>query len=238
MARTGYAWWIDRFRALLTLVDRVRIDHFRGFVASWEVPWGAATAVGGRWVNGPGVALFEAVRSGLHVEQLPFVAENLGVITPDVEALRERFGLPGMAILQFAFGTDPQAPDFKPHNFPRNRVVYTGTHDNDTTVGWWTGEVEYSTRSRIDVATEREHARRYLGIVESDVHWAFVRAALASVADTAIVPAQDLLGLGSEARMNQPGTIGGNWRWRLLPGQLGDDIARKLAGMAETYDRV
>jgi 4-alpha-glucanotransferase len=175
---------------------------------------------------------------GLHTERLPFVAENLGVITPAVEALRERFELPGMAILQFAFGTDPQAPDFKPHNFPRNRVVYTGTHDNDTTLGWWTGDVGHSTRSSLDIVNEREHARRYLAITGSEVHWDFIRAALASVADTAIVPVQDLLGLGSEARMNEPGTIGGNWRWRMLPGQLSDDIAGRLALLAETYDRV
>jgi len=236
--RTGYAWWVQRFRALLDLVDRVRIDHFRGFEASWEVPRDAATAVQGRWVKGPGAALFEAVRSGLGVQRLPFVAENLGVITPEVEALRERFGLPGMAILQFAFGTDPQAPDFKPHNFPRNRVVYTGTHDNDTTMGWWTGEAEHSTRSSADISHEHEYARRYLDIDGPDVHWDFIRAVLASVADTAIVPAQDLLGLGSEARMNRPGTIGGNWRWRLLPEQLTSDVARKLRGMTETYERV
>jgi 4-alpha-glucanotransferase len=238
LERTGYAWWVQRFRALLELVDRVRIDHFRGFEASWEVPCDATTAVRGEWVKGPGAALFDAVRSGLRTERLPFVAENLGVITPEVEALREQFGLPGMAILQFAFGTDPQAPDFRPHNFPRNRVVYTGTHDNDTTIGWWTGEVGHSTRSDTDIATERDYARRYLGISGSDVHWDFIRAALASVADTAIVPAQDLLGLGSDARMNRPGTIGGNWRWRLLAGQFSDDIARKLAVMAETYERV
>ena len=151
LARTGYAWWVERFRALLDLVDRVRIDHFRGFEASWEVPYGATTAVRGGGRRDQARALFEAVRSGLQTERLPFVAENLGVITPEVEALRERFGLPGMAILQFAFGTDPQAPDFKPHNFPRNRVVYTGTHDNDTTLGWWTGDVGHSTRSSLDI---------------------------------------------------------------------------------------
>ena len=147
LGQTGYVWWIERFRALLALVDRVRIDHFRGFEASWEVPADATTAVRGEWVKGPGVSLFEAVQSALKTDRLPFVAENLGVITPEVEALRERLGLPGMAILQFAFGNDPQAPDFKPHNYPRNLVVYTGTHDNDTTVGWWTGAAGHSTRS-------------------------------------------------------------------------------------------
>ena len=238
LERTAYSWWIERCRSLLRLVDRVRIDHFRGFEASWEVPSEATTAVRGQWVKGPGAALFGAIRAALAVDQLPFVAENLGVITPEVEALRERFGLPGMAILQFAFGTDPQAPDFKPHNYPRNRVVYTGTHDNDTTLGWWMGESGHSTRSNTETAHEREHARRYLAFDDGEVHWEFIRAVLASVADTAIVPAQDLLGLGSEARMNRPGTIGGNWQWRLRSGQLTPEIAERLAIMAATYDRI
>jgi 4-alpha-glucanotransferase len=237
LEETGYAWWIARMRALLSLVDRVRIDHFRGFEAAWEIPAGATTAVRGEWVKGPGARLFDAMRSALDLAQLPFVAENLGVITPEVEALREQFGLPGMAILQFAFGTDPQAPDFQPHNYPRNRVVYTGTHDNDTTVGWWTGDAGHSTRSATDIERERAHVRRYLGVDGREVHWDFVRAVLASVADTAIVPAQDLLGLGSEARMNRPGTTGGNWRWRLRPGQLTAAIMGRLAEMSRTYDR-
>jgi 4-alpha-glucanotransferase len=238
LEQTGYAWWIERFRALLMQVDCVRIDHFRGFEASWEVPRDATTAVRGEWVKGPGVPLFEAVQSALALDRLPFVAENLGVITPEVEALRERFGLPGMAILQFAFGNDPQAPDFKPHNYPRNRVVYTGTHDNDTTVGWWTGAVGHSTRSDTELESERDLARRYLGLDRREVHWDFIRAVMASVADTAIVPVQDLLGLGSGARMNSPGTSSGNWRWRLLPGQLTLETARRLAEITETYDRV
>ena len=231
LGRTGYAWWIDRFQALLALVDRVRIDHFRGFEASWEVPGDAPTAVRGEWVKGPGASLFEAVQSALKTDRLPFVAENLGVITPEVEALRVRLGLPGMAILQFAFGNDPQARDFKPHNYPRNLVV-------DTTVGWWTGGAGHSTRPDSEIKNEREHARRYLGLDGREVHWEFIRAALASVADTAIVPAQDLLGLGSDARMNQPGASSGNWRWRLVPGQLTPDTSRKLAVTTETYDRV
>jgi 4-alpha-glucanotransferase len=238
LARTGYAWWVERFRSLLALVDVIRIDHFRGFEASWEVPASASTAIDGTWVKGPGAALFEDVRSALALEHLPFVAENLGVITPDVEALRQRFGLPGMAILQFAFGTDPQAPDFKPHNYQRNLVVYTGTHDNDTTVGWWTGAVGHSTRSDADIADERERATRYLGLDGREIHWEFIRAVMASVAGTAIVPAQDLLGLGSEARMNRPGSASGNWRWRLRPGQLTQDTMRRLGAMADTYDRV
>jgi 4-alpha-glucanotransferase len=238
LERTGYAWWIDRFRSLLALVDRVRIDHFRGFEAAWEIPAGATTAIRGEWVKGPGAALFEAVRSALSMDRLPFVAENLGVITPDVEALRERFGLPGMAILQFAFGTDPQAPDFKPHNYPRNRVVYTGTHDNDTTVGWWTGDAGHSTRSTTEIGDEREHARRYLGTDGREINWDFIRAVLASVADTAFVPVQDLLGLGSEARMNRPATIGRNWRWRLRSGELTPAIIQRLRVLTETYDRI
>jgi len=237
LERTGYRWWIERFRFLLALVDRVRIDHFRGFEASWEVPADASTAIRGEWVKGPGASLFEAVQVALNTERLPVVAENLGVITPEVEALREELGFPGMAILQFAFGNDAHADDFKPHNYPRNLVVYTGTHDNDTTVGWWTGAAGHSTRSDTEIEGERELARRYLGLDGRDVHWEFIRAALGSVADTAIVPAQDLLGLGTDARMNRPGTVGGNWRWRLVPGQLTLDTARKLAVTAEIYGR-
>jgi 4-alpha-glucanotransferase len=202
------------------------------------VPRGATTAIDGEWVKGPGAKLFEVLRATLGVDELPFVAENLGVITPEVEALRERFQLPGMAILQFAFGTDPQAPDFKPHNYPRNRVVYTGTHDNDTTVGWWCGDAGHSTRSEREIEDEREYARRYLGLNSEEIHWAFIRAVLASVADTAIIPAQDLLGLGTDARMNRPGTIAGNWRWRLRPGQLTAGIAERLRSLAATYDRI
>ena len=237
--QTGYAWWIDRFRSLLELVDRIRIDHFRGFEASWEVPARATTAIDGKWVAGPGASLFDAVQQALGLKQLPLVAENLGVITPAVESLRERFGFPGMAILQFAFGTDPQAPTFKPHNYVRNVVVYTGTHDNDTTVGWWTGDVGHSTRSETEIEEEREHTRRYLGFDDGNqIHWQFIRAVMGSVADTAIVPAQDLLGLGSDARLNRPGVASGNWRWRLKPGQLTPDLLQQLSAIAETYDRV
>jgi 4-alpha-glucanotransferase len=237
LARTGYAWWIARFRALLTMVDAIRIDHFRGFEASWEVPGGSTTAINGKWVKGPGAALFEAVRSALRLEQLPFVAENLGVITPAVESLRRQFDWPGMAILQFAFGTDPQAPDFRPHNYERNLVVYTGTHDNDTSVGWWSGEAGHSTRTDADISEEREYVSRYLDLDGQPVHWAFIRAVMASVANTAIVPAQDLLGLGSDARMNRPGVASGNWRWRLTPGQLTQDVMESLGELAETYER-
>jgi 4-alpha-glucanotransferase len=238
LEQTGYAWWIDRIRTMLTLVDRVRLDHFRGFVAAWEVPGGATSAIHGEWRPGPGASLLEAIRTALAIDPLPFVAENLGVITPDVEALRNQFGFPGMAILQFAFGTDPQAPDFRPHNYRRNLVVYTGTHDNDTTIGWWTGGTGHSTRSQDDIARERDYARRYLRLNDGAVHWAFIRGVLASVADTAIVPAQDVLGLGSEARTNQPGIASGNWRWQLQPGQFTADLASRLGVLTETYERV
>jgi 4-alpha-glucanotransferase len=236
LARAGYAWWIERFRATLSLVDSVRLDHFRGFEAYWEVPAGETTAVKGRWVPGPGAAFFEALKGALG--DLPIVAENLGVITPEVEAIRQRFGLPGMAILQFAFGSDSQANDFIPYNYPRNLVVYTGTHDNDTTMGWWTSAgAGDSTRSEDDVRKEREFALRYLCTDGREIHWDFIRAILASVANTAIAPAQDLLGLGSDARMNLPGRPSGNWRWRLGPGQLTDAVRDRLRTLTETYGR-
>jgi len=236
MGRTGYAWWIDRFRATLALVDLVRLDHFRGFEAYWEIPASAPTAATGRWVQGPGAALFEALRAALGT--LPIVAENLGVITPEVESLRERFGFPGMAILQFAFGGDPQGSDFIPHNYPRDRVVYTGTHDNDTVVGWWTSGVGDSTRTLEEVEAEREFARRYMHSDGKEIHWDFIRTLLGSVADLAIVPLQDVLGLGSEARMNVPARPGGNWRWRFAAGALTPEIRGRLRHMTEDYGRV
>ena len=236
IAAEGYRWWIERFRATFSLLDLVRLDHFRGFEAYWEIPWPAETAMHGRWVKGPGEALFEAVRDALG--ELPIVAENLGVITPEVEALRTRFGFPGMAILQFAFGTDPQAPTFRPHAYARDRVVYTGTHDNDTALGWWTGKgAGDSTRTADDVAREHEFARRYLGTDGAEMHWVLIRAVLASVADLAMVPLQDLLGLGSEARMNVPGKATGNWRWRCRPGVLDHRLAARLRELTTLYDR-
>ena len=235
MARTGYVWWVERFRAVLGLVDLVRLDHFRGFEAYWEVQGKDLTAVHGRWVKGPGDALFEALAAALG--QLPIVAENLGVITPEVEALRERFGFPGMAILQFAFGTDASAECFKPHNYPRHLVVYTGTHDNDTIAGWWSGGVGDSTRTAEDVQAERDHCREYLGIEGREIHWDFVRAVLASVADLAVIPLQDVLGLGSEARMNVPAKPAGNWRWRFTWEQVTGGVRDRLGRMTEMYSR-
>ncbi|HEY5907226.1 MAG TPA: 4-alpha-glucanotransferase [Vicinamibacteria bacterium] len=235
LARDGYAWWIDRFRGTLRLVDLVRLDHFRGFEAYWEIPGGEPTAVNGHWVKGPGAEFFLALERGLG--QLPVVAEDLGVITPEVAALRDRFGLPGMAILQFAWGSDDQANDFLPYNYPRNKVVYTGGHDNDTTVGWWTAGVGDSTRSEAEVARERDFCLRYLGSDGREIHWDFIRAVLASVADTAVVPVQDLLGLGNEARMNLPGRLGGNWLFRYEAGALDEAVTQRLRGMTQTYGR-
>jgi 4-alpha-glucanotransferase len=240
MEEDGFAWWMDRLRAILELVDLVRLDHFRGFVAAWEVPGGEDTAVNGRWAPGPGAKLFEAARRELG-EDLPLVAENLGLITPDVEELRERFELPGMAILQFAFGDLKPDNPFLPHNYPRRVVAYTGTHDNDTTAGWWSATAgEGNTQDATALRKEREYAARYLGIDvdDPDAHWALVRAALSSVAAVAIVPAQDLLGLGSEARMNLPGAPGGNWRFRLQEGELNPDVAARLRAMTEIYGRL
>jgi 4-alpha-glucanotransferase len=236
LARDGYGWWLERLRTALATVDMIRLDHFRGFEAYWEVPAAEPTAVKGRWVKGPGVALFQAAQAALG--ELPLVAENLGVITAEVEAIRNEFGFPGMAILQFAFGNDPQAPTFRPHNYSRELVAYTGTHDCDTTAGWWssTGRGE-STRSEDDIRAEREFAKEYLNTDGREIHWVFIRALLASVADTVLIPLQDVLGLGTEARMNQPATIGGNWRWRYSEEMLSPEIAQRLRELAALYDR-
>jgi 4-alpha-glucanotransferase len=235
IAREGWAFWIERARAALALVDRIRLDHFRGFEAYWEVPGGAPTAEGGRWVPGPGAALLEALEGALG--PLPFVAENLGVITPEVEALRHRFRLPGMAVLQFAFGDDPQARAFRPHNFTRDTVAYTGTHDNDTALGWWHGGSGESVRSPRAVAREKAFARDYLDTDGTEMNWVMIRALLASVADTVVVPLQDVLGLGSEGRMNVPATLGRNWRWRFREEQLRPEHARRLEDLARLYGR-
>lgn len=236
LRKAGYQWWIERFRAALRLYDIMRIDHFRGFEAYWEIPAGEATATRGEWIKGPGADFFSALQAELG--ELSVIAENLGVITPEVEGLRRQFSLPGMAILQFAFGNDPQGPSFRPHNYARDLVAYTGTHDNDTVVGWWnsTGAGD-SIRTPEDVAKEHRFARSYLGFTDEPVHWVLIRALLASVADTAIIPLQDILGLGSAARMNLPATLGGNWRWRVRPGAMTSEIAARLREMNTVYDR-
>ena len=236
MAEDGYRWWIERFRATLEVVDMVRVDHFRGFEAYWEVPAREKTAVNGRWVKGPGSELFAALREALG--ELPIIAENLGVITPEVEAIRHEFGFPGMSILQFAFGSDPQAPTFRPHNYPREVAAYTGTHDNDTTVGWWRSSgAGDSTRTEDEVLREREFTKAYLNTDGVEIHWAFIRALLASVADTAIVPLQDVLGLGNEARMNLPASSEGNWRWRYRRDALTPEHRDRLKQLTLLYDR-
>lgn len=236
MAAQGYAWWIRRMRAAFRMFDVVRIDHFRGFEAYWEVAGAASTAVDGRWVPGPGRALFRAIADALG--PLPIVAENLGMITPAVEALREELGFPGMSILQFAFGGERGVREFLPHSYPRDRVVYTGTHDNDTTLGWWhsTGGGD-STRAAEDVAREKAFALRYLASDGTEMNWVLIRAALASVADTALIPMQDVLGVGSEGRMNVPGREHGNWRFRFSWDQVTPEITNRLRELAELYDR-
>jgi 4-alpha-glucanotransferase len=223
LERRGYDWWLDRFRATLAQVDVVRLDHFRGFEASWEIPADAPTAETGRWVKGPGARFFDAVRGALGA--LPVIAEDLGVITPEVLGLRDRFELPGMKVLQFAF-SGPDNP-FLPHRHVRKCAVYSGTHDNDTTRGWYATAPE----------SERHFARRYLGSDGQDIAWDLIRAAFASVAETAIVPLQDVLDLGSEARMNLPGRPSGNWSWRVRSAALSAAVRDRLRDLAELYGR-
>ena len=203
----------------------------------WEVPATASTAQEGKWVKGPGAEFFRAVKAKLKL--LPFVAENLGVITPEVEALRAEFGFPGMSLLQFAFGNDPQGPSFRPHNYSRELAAYTGGHDNDTTVGWWNSSgVGESTRTPEDIRKERAFARAYLGLKNDEpINWILIRTVLASVADIAIVPLQDVLGLGSEARMNLPGTVSGNWKWRYQTNALTREVTARLRELTLLYDR-
>jgi 4-alpha-glucanotransferase len=237
LGATGYKWWIDRFRASLALFDMMRLDHFRGFESYWEVPAGETTAIHGRWVKGPGEDFLSALQNACG--ELPIIAENLGVITPPVEKLRRQFGLPGMSLLQFAFGTDPQGPSFRPHNYTRDLVAYTGVHDNDTTVGWWSSSgAGDSTRTPEDVRKEHDFARAYLDLRDdAEINWVMIRAVLSSIADVAIVPLQDVLGLGTEARMNLPGTLSGNWKWRYRRGALNDDLSARLRSLVTLYDR-
>jgi 4-alpha-glucanotransferase len=237
LAADGYQWWIDRFRASLSLFDMVRLDHFRGFEAYWEVPGSETTAINGRWVKGPGENFLSALQNAFG--PLPIVAENLGVITPSVENLRHKFGLPGMSLLQFAFGNDPQGPSFRPHNYGRDLAAYTGGHDNDTTVGWWNSSgASDSTRTVEDVRKEHDFARAYLNFQDdSEINWVMIRAVLASVANLAVVPMQDVLGLGTAARMNLPGTVSGNWKWRYRPGALTSDLSTRLRTLVTLFDR-
>ncbi|HZI18974.1 MAG TPA: 4-alpha-glucanotransferase [Pyrinomonadaceae bacterium] len=236
MREDGFRWWVERARALLRMVDIVRIDHFRGFAAYWEIPGGDETAERGRWAEAPGRELFEAIGRALGV--LPIIAEDLGFITPDVIELRDRFDFPGMRILQFGFSTDSTNKDL-PHNYVRNSVVYTGTHDNDTAVGWFTSDPggAASVRSAAQVEREKQFCLAYLDTGGSEINWDFIRAAYGSAADTALVPLQDVLGLGSGARMNTPATTSGNWAWRFRDGDLSDETGARLRRLAELYGR-
>jgi len=237
LAVSGYKWWIERFRASFALFDMVRLDHFRGFESYWEIPAGEKTAIHGRWIKGPGEDFLSALQNAFG--RLPIVAENLGVITPSVEKLRLQFSLPGMSLLQFAFGTDPQGPSFRPHNYSRDLVAYTGGHM------FFAHIVESaragagdSTRTLDDVRKEHDFARAYLNFHDdSEINWVMIRAVLASVADVAIVPLQDVLGLGSAARMNLPGKVSGNWKWRYRPGTLSDELSARLRSLVTLYDR-
>jgi 4-alpha-glucanotransferase len=223
-AAEDYAWWTERIHRTFELVDIVRIDHFRGFASYWEIPAEAPTAIEGQWLPGPGAALFNAIQAALG--PLAIIAEDLGVVTPDVEALRSTFAFPGMRVLQFAFGGD-STNSFLPHRHARDTVVYTGTHDNDTTVGWWAYISE----------AERQHVRDYLGVDGHDIHWDLIRAACASVADTAIHPMQDILGLGTEHRMNFPGKAEGYWEWRFDWSEVNPSHAARLLQLCRLYGR-
>ncbi len=238
MAKDGYQWWVNRIRATLSLVDIIRLDHFRGFEKHWAVPAGETTAINGSWEAGPGADLFNAIKQAFADSdgELPIIAEDLGFITPEVEQLRQEFRFPGMYVLQFAFGIDPGEDKNKPYSFSPNSVVYTGTHDNDTTVGWFTEE-NASTHSGEQVNREREFVLKYLGTDGSEINWDFIRLALASVADTAIIPLQDVLGCGSEARMNVPSRESGNWSWRFQTEQLTPALSARLAELTEIYGR-
>lgn len=224
MQKNNFGWWISRIKHTLKTVDVARIDHFRGFAGAWEVPGGDETAENGKWVDVPGRELFEAVKDA--VGDLPFWAEDLGVITDDVRQLRDLFGFPGMKILQYAFGGDPKN-EFLPHNYIQNCVAYTGTHDNETSVGWFNSQHGY----------ERFYCLKYLNSNAHAIHWDFIRAAWSSVADTAIAPMQDILGLGNEARMNLPASSSGNWNWRFRAEAVTKEIIEKLREMTEIYGR-
>jgi 4-alpha-glucanotransferase len=227
MAEDNFSWWISRIRAALALVDMVRIDHFRGFEAYWEVPASEATAVKGRWVPGPGMDFFSVVQEEL--SSLPIIAEDLGLITPGVVALRDGLGLPGMKILQFAFGGSGGENSFLPHNHVPNCVVYTGTHDNNTTVGWW-----QSGEATPDI---KDYLQEYIGHPVKEANWELIRLGMMSVAHTFIVPAQDVWGFGEDTRMNTPGRESGNWGWRFTADWLAHPSRERLARMTRSYGR-
>ena len=228
LRETRYAWWVQRLGHNLRLFDTVRLDHFRGFVGYWEVPGAEQTAINGRWVEAPARELFDTLLQ--RFPYLPVIAEDLGTITPDVKEVMASYAFPGMKVLLFAFGDDLAKNPYVPHNLVRNSVVYTGTHDNNTIRGWFRREARAEDKTRLS---------QYLGysVGEDQVHWALIRLALMSVADTAILPLQDVLGLGEEARMNLPAVGEGNWEWRLTEEQLTSSALETLAGLSRIYGR-
>ncbi len=228
LQRTDFKWWVRRLDRVLEMCDVVRIDHFRGLVAYWEVPASEKTAINGRWVEAPAKEFFSKLSR--HYIHLPFIAEDLGTITPDVREVMHHFHLPGMKVLLFAFGNDDPQHPYLPHNYEKNYVVYTGTHDNNTARGWFEKEAEQDEKARLE---------RYLGkkVKASEVHWDLVRLAMSSVANTVVIPVQDILGLGQEARMNRPATDRGNWKWRMTPQQLKAARAAPLEELTRLYAR-
>ncbi len=236
MEKRGFLWWIDRFRINFSMVDMVRLDHFRGFEAYWEIPAHEPTAENGRWIKGPGKKLFDAVHNALG--NVNMIAEDLGVITAEVDSLRDELGYPGMRILQMAFGTDPKASEYRPHNHIHNCAVYTASHDHNTTVGWFTAKSgSQSTQSEQEIQSERNLVRKYLNTDCNQIHWDMIRLAMSSVARICVIPLQDILGLGTETRMNMPGTTKGNWEWRFTQEMISGEIENKLRYLAELYER-
>jgi len=229
MGEDGFGWWKERIRFTLRMVDIVRIDHFRGFAGAWEVPGGNPTAEHGEWVDAPGHEFFGALKD--EFGELPFWVEDLGFVTPEVERLRDDFGFPGMRILQFAFSDAHNSA--LPHNYIRNCVAYTGTHDNDTAVGWWKAQVN----DKGEASEARQFAEKYLDSDGAEINWDMIRAIWSSIADSGVVPLQDLLGLDNSAIMNRPATTSGNWQWRYKNGDLTDEIAGKLTELTELYGR-
>lgn len=233
-----YSWWVRRIEHSLDLFDIVRLDHFRGFEGFWEVPSTHETAEKGSWVQGPGEDFFDTLRE--QFRSLPFIAEDLGEITPEVLELRDRFGLPGMRVFQFAFGDDPSSDIHKPHNYPKNCVAFTGTHDNNTLIGWLFERPGFSGRSKKEIVTERQRALSYIGRNRArtkGIHWDFIRTVMMSAASVVVFPLQDILGLGMEARMNHPGEPYGNWEWRFLSHKLTRALSECLLEMTNLYGR-
>lgn len=223
--KTGYSWWINRICHTLKFIDILRLDHFRGFYNYWEIPAGSTDAIQGRWKMGPGADFFQTINAA--IKNLPIIAEDLGEFMEPVYQFRDQLGLPGMKVLQFAFDSDAKNV-FLPHNYPQNCAVYTGTHDNDTTKGWFENSSEYT----------RIHCLRYLGQNGAEIHWDLIRSAWSSIATMAIAPMQDFLGLGTEARMNRPSVASGNWTWRMLPQAFTPDLCRRICEINDLYGRI